>query len=812
MNRCRQPAARILREGTISHRHNSFLTLAVIVIVVLAMGSSALAANPLPLINAPLSPGDKAPGAAAFTLTVNGTGFVSGATVNWNGNARTTTFVSGSKVTASITATDVATAGTANVTVTNPAPGGGVSNVAHFQIVKTYTTAFGKLDYATDLTPQDVAAADFNGDGKVDLAVATGNNSVSVLLGVGDGTFPTHVEYPVPGHPSSIVTGDFNGDGKVDIATVDPYQSEISILLGNGEGTFQGHQEYLTGNHPVAIATADLNGDGKLDLVIVDLNDNKVAVLLGNGDGTFKAHVDYATGNGPSGVAIGDFNSDGKLDLAVADNTDTTVAILLGNGDGTFQGPIPFPTATLPNSVVVGDFNADGKLDLAVGTSNKAVSILLGNGNGTFQNHKEYAIGANAVIVTTADISGDGKLDLVSANYNDNTVSSLLGNGDGTFKGQTVYPTSAGPSGVAIGDFNVNGKLDIAVAASTANTVSVLTDNAISLTPSVLAFGKQTSGYSSTAKTITLKNNGTTSYTLGAIDFIGSYNTDFKTTGASTCSGTVLAGKTCTFSVIFIPTASEVANAQMTITASNGSVIAAQMTGTGNIPIYLAPRTMTFPTTLLGTTSAAKTDTFTNESGVNIVFTKIDLEGKNPNDFSIEPTSTCLTLLNATLAPGASCQSQVTFHPTVNPAVNETVTQVYYGNFTLGKQGLLINGVGTAVKVSPTSITFPTANVGSTSTAVVTFQNAGPTAMQIYSANFINGTANVFSIQSNTCNFVSGSGGSVPPNSTCTFTLAFTPTVTGAQTATFNIGDADITGPQQVSLTGTGVATAGVAK
>ena len=798
---CRQPAATTLREGTISHRRNSVLTLTVIAMMVLAMGASAaLAQNALPLINAPLSPGDKAPGAVAFTLTVNGTGFVSGATVNWNGNARTTTFVSSSKVTASITATDVATAGTANVTVSNPAPGGGVSNVAHFQIVKTYTAAFGKLDYATDLTPQDVAAADFNGDGKVDLAVATGNNSVSVLLGVGDGTFPTHVEYPVPGHPSSVVTGDFNGDGKADIATVDPYQSEISILLGNGDGTFQGHQEYLTGTHPVAIATADLNGDGKLDLVIVDLNDNKVAVLLGNGDGSFKAHVDYATGNGPSGVAIGDFNSDGKLDLAVADNTDNTVAILLGNGDGSFQGPIPFPTATLPNSVVVGDFNADGKLDLAVGTSNKAVSILLGNGDGTFQNHKEYTIGANAVIVATADVSGDGKLDLVTANFNDNTVSTLLGNGDGTFKGQAVYPTGAGPSGVAIGDFNGNGKLDIAVAASTANKVSVLTDNAISLTPSVLAYGTQTSGPAyAVTKNITLKNNGTTAYTVGTITFVGAYAPDF-TIPTNTCGTTVAAGKTCTISVKFTPMASEAANAQMTITASSGSVIAAQTIGTGNIPIYLAPRTQTFPTTLLFIKSAGKSNTFTNKSGVNIYFTKIDLEGVNQNDFSF--TTTCGgTNYQTPLLPGASCTSTVYFTPTFQqPAGNETTTMVYYGNFTLLKQGLLINGEGTAVKVSPTTLNFPTTKVGVTSAPMtITFQNAGTTAMTISSATF-SGTAPYWSIQpsSTTC------GTSVPPSSSCTYGIVFTPQAVGTFTAAFKIGDTDWTGPQQVTLNGTG--------
>jgi hypothetical protein len=289
---------------------------------------------------------------------------------------------------------------------------------------------------------------------------------------------------------------------------------------------------------------------------------------------------------------------------------------------------------------------------------------------------------------------------------------------------------------------------------------------------------------------------------VGTVAFAGANSSDFTKT--TTCGTTVAAGKTCTYSIVFTPTASEIVDDQMTITAPNGSVLGVQLQGTGNIPIFLTPRKMTFPNTLLGTTSASMTDTFTNESGVNIIFTKIDLEGQNQNDFSILSTSTCLTLANATLAPGASCESQVTFHPTVNPAVNETVTQVYYGNFTLAKQGLLINGVGTAVKVSPTSITFPQAKVGTTTTSVLTFQNAGPTTMQITSANFTNGTANVFSIQSNTCNFVSGSGGSVPPNSSCTFTLAFTPTTVGTQTATFQLGDGDITGPQKVPVSGAG--------
>jgi len=773
-------------------------TLVLVALLVLAFGASALATNPVPLINTPLTPGTKVPGSAAFTLTVNGTGFVSGAAVLWNGSARTTTFVSSSQVTASINASDVAAAGTVNVTVQNPAPGGGISNVAHFQIVKAGAVlAYGKLDYATDLTPNDAVSADFNGDGKADLAVATGNNSVSILLGTGTGTFPTHTEYPVPANPIAIAVGDFNGDGKLDIATADEFQSEVTILLGNGDGTFQSHQEYATGSKPIAIAVGDLNGDGKLDIVTVDQNDNKVGVLLGNGDGTFKAHVDYATGNGPMGVAIGDFNADGKLDLVVANNGDGTVAILLGNGDGTFGGPTPFPTAELPNSVVIGDFNADGNLDVAIGTSNKALSVLLGNGNGTLQNHKDYGIGGNAVVVAAADVNGDGKLDLLTANYNDNTISSLLGNGDGTFKGQTAYPTNAGPSSLAVGDFNNNGKLDVAVAASTGNVVSVLLDNTITLSPSVMGFGTVTSGDKSAAKTVTLKNTGTTPYTVGKNSFAWSYASDFSQT--STCTANLAPGKTCTYSVYFDPQLCEAADAQMLLTDTDGTQFGVNLTGNGNTPLTLAPRTMTFKQyQLIGTTSTPQTDTFTNKAGVPITFTKIDLEGVNQNEFSF--TTTCPLTPN-TLAPGASCTSSVTFSP--NATGGATVTQVYYGNFCLVKQGLLISGLGTAVKVSPTTLNFPTTTSGSSSKAMTsTFTNAGSTPLTLSSENFT-GTNPYWALDpaTTTC---PAAGGAVAANSSCKFGFIFTPLATGSFTASFSIGNSDPTGPQKITLNGTG--------
>ncbi len=796
MNTSQQHAVQVQGAEKVSRRFANAFTLTLTAMIVLSLVASALAQ--VPYLYGPLQPGQKAPGAATFTLTVYGTGFASGAVVNWNGKPLTTTFVTAEQLTASVPAANLTTAGTAVVTVSN---GGVVSNPDYFQIVKNnYTVAWSKLDYATDTTPQDVTTTDLNGDGNLDLAVATGNNSISILLGNGTGSFPTHTQYGVPGNPVAIAHGDFNGDGKQDVATADQRLSNVSVLLGNGDGTLQTHQEFATGSQPVSIATGDLNGDGKLDIVTANLNGNNVSVLLGNGDGTFKTHKEYGVGNGPAAVAIGDFNGDGKLDLAVVNNTDATVSILLGNGDGTFQMAIPYSTAVGPNSVVVGNFTSSNTLDVAVGTSNKLVSVLLGNGNGTLQNHKDYTIGANSVAIAAGDMASTGKLSLITANYNDNTVSVLVGNGDGTFKGQSVFVTPSGPVGLAVGDFNNNGKLDIAVADYTANMVTVQADSNLVLSPTINSFGTQTSGFASGIKTIALKNQGTTAYTMGNLTTVGAFGADFAQTNNCPASGQPLAaGASCTYSNVFTPTASEKANAQDLLTAADGSVIGWQMTGTGNIPIMLTPRTQTFPTTLLGVTSAAKTNTFTNESGVNIVFTNIDLEGVNQNDFTIVPTSTCLTLPNATLLPGASCSSQVTFTPTMYPAGNETVTFVYYGNFTLAKQGLLINGEGTAVKVTPTSYTFPNTTVGQTSTKAITFQNAGSVALAITSIGWA-GTGNYFS-QTNTCSYP---GGSVPANSSCTITVTFAPLVTGTFTATMSIGDADWTGPQTVSFTGTG--------
>jgi hypothetical protein len=283
-----------------------------------------------------------------------------------------------------------------------------------------------------------VAVGDFNGDGRLDLAVANNypdyqDNSVSVLLGNGDGTFQAAQNFAVGSAPSSVVVGDFNGDGLLDLAVANDRSDTVSVLLGNGDGTFQDARNFNAGSFPYCLAVGDFNGDGLLDLAVANSGANVVTVWLGNGDGSFRSAGVVTSGRYPISVAVGDFNGDGRLDLAVADygsypDVQGRVSILLGNGDGTFQAAQNFPVGRVPSSVVVGDVNGDGVPDLVVTsgteldevTTSGTVRVLLGKGDGTFRafpaSHVSYVAGDFVNSVAVGDFNGDGWLDAVTAN------------------------------------------------------------------------------------------------------------------------------------------------------------------------------------------------------------------------------------------------------------------------------------------------------------------------------------------------------------------------------------------------------------
>ncbi|MBZ5536275.1 MAG: FG-GAP-like repeat-containing protein [Acidobacteriia bacterium] len=375
--------------------------------------------------------------------------------------------------------------------------------------------------YPVDTSPTAVASGDFNGDGKVDLVVANkGSKSFSILLGNGDGTFQAAVTTPIPGlrnsGPLSVAAGDFDGDGKADIAFASGTSEKVSILLGNGNGTFTDAVISPMAPEGDSVATGEFNGDGKLDLAFV--SHSNVALIFANGDRTFRT-----TSISPYGKSIvaGDFTGDGKLDLAISTYT-SKVSILGGRGDGSFYTlpQFDFLVGGDPVALATGDFNGDGRLDIAVANySTGTVSILLGGGSVIFQPVVSYPAGSKLKSVVAADFNGDGFLDLAVTDNNTNEALVLQGNGDGTFKAPTHFGVGVLPIGILAVDVNGDGKKDLVVTNSGSNTVSVLLNTCISscgsitLSPDTIPSASQGVAYSQALSA----TGGTGPYTFSVV-------------------------------------------------------------------------------------------------------------------------------------------------------------------------------------------------------------------------------------------------------------------------------------------------------
>jgi hypothetical protein len=322
---------------------------------------------------------------------------------------------------------------------------------------------------AVDGSPLPGIYGDFNNDGKIDLAIPNGStNAVSVLLGNGDGTFQSLVTYATePGsHTHAIAVGDFNGDGNQDLVVTNLIFCDcdtVSVLLGNGDGTFQPQVTYGVGYQAYAIVVGDFNGDGDADLAVANRDDNNVGILLGNGDGTFKPQTTFAVGSSPLSLGMSDLNDDGQIDLIAVNSGDNTVSVLLGNGDGTFQSQAIYAVGNAPVSLIVTDLNGDGKADLAVTNGNdNTISILAGNGDGTFLAQTTLALANSPRPLTVGDFDGDGHPDLSAISSDGTVVNMLLGNGDGTFKDAVTFAVGSGPAALTAADFNGDGLTDLA--------------------------------------------------------------------------------------------------------------------------------------------------------------------------------------------------------------------------------------------------------------------------------------------------------------------------------------------------------------
>ena len=302
------------------------------------------------------------------------------------------------------------------------------------------------------LQAEDVIAANVMGDNKESLIVLAApsgdcgnlyypNAVVSVLPGNGDGTFAEPIITPLASTcPLSFAAGDFNGDGKLDLAIANQDYSAggdtVTVLLGNGDGTFQTGQSYTVGNDPAAIAIADLAGNGDADIVTANSQDNSVSVLLGNGDGTFKSAETYSVGSDPTSLTLSGLSATSTIpDIITANRADNDVSVLLGNGDGTFQPQQTFPAGVDPTAVVAGDFSHDGLPDIATANNGEGDAGVLKN-----TSPSPFTVASGVLTIT-----GTSGPDTITASQTDGLLTPVLNGQAGLpFSGITALSVQTG--------------------------------------------------------------------------------------------------------------------------------------------------------------------------------------------------------------------------------------------------------------------------------------------------------------------------------------------------------------------------------
>ena len=362
-----------------------------------------------------------------------------------------------------------------------PAAGGGrLGDAARFH---TWT------GYEVGKYPQAVAAADFDGDGSVDVAYAHlsfGHNTIAVQFNLGDGTMGPVVGYPAANQTNDLVAADLDGDGSKDLIAasegLDEHGHVIDVYLNRGDGTFR-HRMATGGDGPSRLIVADVNSDGCPDLVVANNSyidqGTTVGVLMGVGNGTFGPETRYTVGPGVFGVAAADLDGDGLIDLVAGRATRDEVAyhvdFLKNRGAGKFRlvrdVTVPGTEGYVPIQPVVAaaDLNRDGHVDVVTGAGvADELTIFRNTGHFTFETSAiPGAFGVQNLLA--GDLNGDGRADVAEASPFGGTQSTgeidvLWGAGAGALGAPVLINQGAQPTDIAASDFNGDGLIDLAVA------------------------------------------------------------------------------------------------------------------------------------------------------------------------------------------------------------------------------------------------------------------------------------------------------------------------------------------------------------
>jgi uncharacterized protein (TIGR03437 family) len=395
-------------------------------------------------------------------------------------------------------------------------------------LIVELTTAAGTLaprvSYATGANPRSVLLGDFNKDGRLDAAVAfagavgQNNGGVSVLLGIGDGTFRAAANYAGGGSAVGIGSGDFNGDGNLDLVAVKE-AGVVSVLIGVGDGSFRAAVDYLAESGAASVLAADFTGDGRLDLAVANQDRDTVSIFVGSGTGTFSAAVRNVVGAAPAYLGAIDANLDGRWDLVVLHRQSATISMWLGQAsgqlsfvnrvlsgldynaftivqyesdppmvlapdaarqrmlihgiadDGRLSGEAAFLVGVGARAIVAGDFNGDRRLDLVTNDGGARLSILLGRAGGGFSDPQTVTLESAAASLASADLNGDGRADLaVSLGTR---IAILYGQTNGSFAAGPSLLTTSRAEKVLIVDVDGDGRLDVVSIHSASNSVDI---------------------------------------------------------------------------------------------------------------------------------------------------------------------------------------------------------------------------------------------------------------------------------------------------------------------------------------------------